>query len=211
MARKASDHALALIKAVVNAVPIVGGPIASLIGDYVPFSTQRATEKAVEFLAEKLHALEGRIDVDAVDKDEFSELFKSCYLVIVHTHREEKLRAAAALIANLLLAPGDPAKIPYEEADHLVRCLDALSIGAIWVLGAVRKNSTSGGSEFSQLARHFPDMDTSLLMSLVSELRSLNLLRVQEPSISLADFANYRIELTPIGRRFIERFIEGKM
>jgi hypothetical protein len=45
----------------------------------------------------------------------------------------------------------------------------------------------------------------------VSELRSLNLLRVQEGAIRTSEYGEALLELTPIGRRFVERFIEGKM
>jgi hypothetical protein len=34
--KSASDHGLAMIKALLNAVPYFGGPLGSLIGDYVP-------------------------------------------------------------------------------------------------------------------------------------------------------------------------------
>ena len=59
------------------------------------------------------------------------------------THRDEKLRAAANILANLLLKPGDQAKVSYDELDHLIRCVDALSIGAITVLGAIRQVSAT--------------------------------------------------------------------
>ncbi len=211
------DHALALIKAGLNAVPLVGGSIASLIGDYIPTATQRDTERAMEMLGEKLTALGVRVDVENVNKDEFSELFKSCYLVIVRTHQHEKLQAAANILANLLLRSGDPAKASYNELDHLIRCVEALSIGAITVLGAARRVATTAGQgsqghfNFSQLHETVPQMDASLLMSLVSELRGFNLIHVQEPPIKMPDYANYLLELTPIGRRFVERFIEGSM
>src|SRR5271170_7009379 len=96
------DHALAVLKAALNLIPNVGGALASLIGDYVPTSTQRSIDKTITLLGEKLTSLEGRIDIDAVNKEDFSELFKSCYLVVVRSNREEKLHAAAALLANLL-------------------------------------------------------------------------------------------------------------
>ena len=115
----AKDHALAIIKAGINLIPLVGGPIASLIGDYVPTSTQAVIERSTELLAQKLDALKDRIDVEAVNKDDFSELFKSCYLVIVRTNREQKLQAATAILANLLLRPADPAKSSYEELEHV--------------------------------------------------------------------------------------------
>src|SRR5579863_5912580 len=120
MKHTAKDHALAIVKAGISAIPAIGGPIASLIGDYVPTSTQSAIERSTEILAEKINNLQDRIDVNAVNKDDFSELFKSCYLVIVRTNREEKLRAAASILANILLRPGDPSKSPYEELDHLI-------------------------------------------------------------------------------------------
>jgi hypothetical protein len=211
------DHALAVIKASLNLIPSVGGALASLIGDYVPTSTQRSIEKTMELLGEKLTSLEGRIDVEAVNKEDFSELFKACYLVVVRSHREEKLHAAAALLANLLLRPNDPGKVSYEELDHLVRCLDALSTGAISVLGAAHRIAGSaalgpqGHFQFQQLRGSFPQFEASLLMSLVSELRSLNLVRVQEGAIRTSEYGETLVELTPIGQRFVERFIEGKM
>jgi hypothetical protein len=214
--KAAKDHIIAVIKASLNAVPFVGGSIASLISDYVPTSTERAIKTAIELLGEKLTLLEGRIDVEGVNKDDFAELFKSCYLVIVRTNREEKLRAAAAMLANLLLRADDPKKVSYEELDHLVRCLDALSIGAISVIGAsyqiaISPSSSQGNFHFPQLRKEFPQFDPSLLMSLVSELRSLNLLRVQEGGIRTPDHDEVLLELTSIGKRFVERFIEGNM
>jgi len=211
------DHVLAVVKAGLNAIPTVGGPIASLIGDYVPMSTQSSIEHATEALAEKVNELEGRIDPDAVNKDDFSELFKSCYFVIVRTNREEKLRAAASILANILLRPGDPAKSSYEELDHLIRCVDALSIGAISLLGAARCIAATAGQgaqrsfHFPQLRSAFASLDASLIMSLISELRALNLLRVQEGAIRMPEHGEVLIEVTPIGERLVDRFIEGRM
>jgi hypothetical protein len=217
MKHTAKDHALAIVKAGISAIPAIGGPIASLIGDYVPTSTQSAIERSTEILAEKINNLQDRIDVNAVNKDDFSELFKSCYLVIVRTNREEKLRAAASILANILLRPGDPSKSPYEELDHLIRCVDTLSIGAISVLGAARHIALAAGQgaqrsfHFPQLRDAFRSLDASLVMSLVSESRALNLLRVQEGATRMPEHGEVLIELTPIGERLVDRFIEGAM
>jgi hypothetical protein len=138
--KSASDHALAVIKAGLNAVPYVGGPIASLIGDYVPTSTQRAAERTIELLAEKLTAMEGRIDVEQVNKEEFAELFKSCYLVVMRSHREEKLRAVAALMANLLLRPGDR-KNPHMKS--LITSYDVLMLFRVAQFQFLARRTTS--------------------------------------------------------------------
>jgi hypothetical protein len=217
MTHSPKDHALAAFKAGLNLIPVVGGALASLIGDYVPISTQAAIERTTRALGEKLEALEERIDVEAVNKEDFSELFKSCYLVIVRTNREEKLQAAAAILANMLLRPSDPAKSSYEELDHLIRCVDVLSIGAISILGAARRIAETAGQttqrsfHFNQLRSAFSTLDASLVMSLVSELSALNLLRVQEGGIRMPDHGEALVEITPIGVRLVERFIEGRM
>jgi hypothetical protein len=63
--------------------------------------------------------------------------------------------------------------------------------------------------EFSQLHQKFTQMDASLLMSLVSELNAWNLISLDTPAIKISEYGNYALELTPIGKRFVEQFIEG--
>jgi len=216
-----SDHALAFFRAGISSVPVVGGPIASLIGDYVPFTTERSREKTLELLKRKLKHLEDRIDPGAVNKDEFAELFKTSYLIIIRTHQEKKLNAAAALIANILLKEGDPEKLSYTELDHFARCLDTLSIGAIEVLGHAvdiakqekpeEYRSQSVRFDFDRFQGRMPGMDASLLMGLVGELNSTNLLHLAgAPQIPTEGYANYPIQLTPLGVRFCEYLLENK-
>lgn len=215
-----SDHALILIKAGLNGVPTIGGVIASLISDYVPLSTQRSMERATELLQQKLISLGDRIDVSMVDKDQFSDLFKSCYLVIVRTTQESKLRAAAALLANLMLKEGDSAKAPYSELDHLIRCVDGLSIGAMSTLAIARaivhrSNITPDAHgnwtfRFEDLRSDLVNVDLALLMGLLSELNALNLVRIEgRPSIAMPEYGNYPLSLTPLGARFVDRFINS--
>ena len=235
MAHTKADHALIVIKAGLNAIPVLGGALASLIGDYVPLSTQRSIEKAILTLREELDRLHDRVDLEAVNKDEFTDLFKSSYLAIVRTTNEAKLRAASAILVNLLLKPGDSDKLPYTELDHFVRCLDQLSVGALTVLGVVydlgRKNAPPNYSEgdirrslealhsvqgirldFHVVHSQMRAMDPSLLMGLLGELNAANLIHLPGvPTIRTPDFGNYPVELTALGIRFVERVFKGKM
>jgi hypothetical protein len=208
---KASAHTLAVVKAATNLIPYVGGAIASLISDYVPSSTQRSIDRGLVLLADRLKTVEDRIDPETINKDEFSELFKSCYLIFIRTHQEEKLQAASALLTNLMLKAGDPSKLPYEELDHLVRCVDGLSIGAIAFLGVVRelvkRPQSNNRVDFGIVNSRFPEMDVSLLMSLATELASLNLIHIMEPAMATQNYSNYAIELTPVGTRFVDHFL----
>lgn len=218
MQKSPSEHALAIIKAGLSAIPTVGGPIASLVGDYIPTATQRNIEKTLEDLRTQLQALGDRVDADSVNRDEFAELFKSAYLVIVRTHQEAKLRAAARLVVNILLREGDPEKLSYTELDHYARCLDLLSIGGIQALAHAvelaeqeqpgRLESNSVQISFEQLQSRFGEVPSSLLMGLVGELDTLNLVhRAGVPNIRTPNYGNYPLEVTPLGARFARRLL----
>jgi hypothetical protein len=234
MTHTKADHALIDIKGALNLVPVVGGVLSSLIGDYVPLSTQRSIEKATLLLRNRLEKLQDRIDIEAVNKDEFADLLKSSYLAIVRTTNEKKLRAAGAILANLHLRPGDSDKLPYTELDHFVRCLDHLSIGAIAVLGVVydlgKKNTPPNYLEgdvrrslealrsvqrirfdFHIVHAEMSDMNPSLLMGLLGDLNTSNLIHLPGvPTIRTPNFGNYPVELTALGIQFVERVLSAE-
>ncbi len=214
--RRTADHALSIFKAGISALPVVGGPIASLIGDYIPTATERAVEFTANQLKSRIEALESRLDPDAVNKDEFAELFKSCYLVVVRTQQEQKLVAAANLMSNILLTKGDPDKLTYTELDHFVRCLEALSIGAIAVLSEVvrlargdrRFGQANVCLDFQNVHARRSDLDPDLLMGLLTELNTFHLVHLTGvPGVRTENYGNYPIELPPIGVRFVKHVL----
>ena len=231
MKKNKSDHTLALAKAGLSAIPVVGGSIASLVGDYIPTATQKSIDRALELLRNRLEELGDRIDVEAINKDDFAELFKSCYLSIVRSHRDNKLKAATAILANLFLREDDPDKLTYTELNHYARCVETLSSGAVEVLGMVVQMAHSGGRitsegeidhegrldwriessrmNFSDLHRQSPQHSPHLLMGLIAELDRANLLyRGGAPEIETADYGNHPIRLTPLGTIFCKFLLE---
>jgi len=62
-----SDHALVIFKAAVSATPVVGGPIASLISDYIPSATEKSLNRAAELLKKRLKEFE---DTERVNENE---------------------------------------------------------------------------------------------------------------------------------------------
>jgi hypothetical protein len=223
------DHLLAVIKAGLIGVPAaavpgglptgLAGAIASLIGDYVPKSGQKAVERAIGMFAERVRQLESRMDPDAIDKDEFAELFMSCARVIVRSRTEQKLRAAANLLALGLIRQSDPGRLTYTELDHFVRCLDSLSLGALEALGHVSRYAAQRRRpraapdlermDFRDVRAAMPKVDPHLLMGLLGELAAMNLVLLDGgPSIRQPDYANYPVEFTPLGRRFVEFVLE---
>ncbi|MDE2810068.1 MAG: hypothetical protein OXN90_16770 [Gemmatimonadota bacterium] len=225
MKKSRTDHALAIGKAALAAVPHVGGSIAILLDEYVPSATERSIQRALEHFGNRLEQLEKRIDFDAVNKDDFAELFKSCYLSIVRSHREEKLKAAAAILANLFLREDDPDKLSYTELDHYSRCLETLSSGAVEVLGVIVQEAHSGRHllgvqeldwtiesyhmNFSEIHLKLQKYSPDLLMGLVAELNKANLLNRESASgVQMDDYSHYSIRLTALGTRFCRFLIE---
>jgi len=213
------DHILAVCKAGISTIPVVGGAIASLIGDYIPTATEKAVKKSIEILSNRIEELGDRIDAECVNKDEFSELFKSCYLIMIRTHQEEKIRGCVELICNILLKRGDTDKLTYTEIDHFVHCLDNLSIGAIEVLGHVvavarAMNRERVGKEnvrisFSDVQNRVPTIEADLLMGLLGELNSFHLVFVNPtPSVRMANYQLSTVELPPIGVRFAKYVLQ---
>ncbi|MEZ4548652.1 MAG: hypothetical protein R3B51_13465 [Thermodesulfobacteriota bacterium] len=139
-------HVFSIIKAGISAIPLFGTPIASLIGDYIPTATQRNIEKSIEYLKKEFANLGYRIDIESINRDEFSEMFKRCYQIISQTHQDMKLQAAARLLSNIFLKRRSD-KLNFTELDHFTRCLDNLSIGAIEVLGKVVRVFLNGKSK----------------------------------------------------------------
>lgn len=212
------DVALIPFKAALNMVPIVGGSLASLINDCMARFQQEAMKKAAEFLKQKVAELEKRIDTEAINKDDFAELFGKYTALAATTGREDKLRAASNILANALLPPGDPHKSPFDELDHLMHCVGALSSGAIAFLGAsvqvVKQPGRGRGDmrfQFSEIKRKLPGTDPDVIFGLASELRSLDLLQITEGLVGGPNPENHGYQVTPVGLRFVRRFIEGSM
>lgn len=203
---------LVIAKAGLNAVPWVGGSIASLLDDYMSIATERRIQEFMDTLTARVKALEGRIDEVVSNPEEFVELFKSCYLVVVRSHRSEKIQAAARVLSNALLKEGDPEKLRYFEVDHFIRALEGLSIGALLVLGSIvaaarQERERHGSSKpftinLGHLAEVTNEDNLSLLSGLCHELQSWGLVAIYVPQVNGRDYKIHRLHLTQLGTTF---------
>ncbi len=210
--------ALSILKAGLAGVRVVGGPLASLIDDCIQSATQESIELTVRILKKRLDRYHKRLDVSKVDRIEFAELFKSCYLVIVRSHKKARLEAAANLLVHVLLKSGDKDELLFSELDFFVRVLDSISLGAIEILALIYDIQTGPGNrdvfadntrlKFGRLHAKYSGKDAHLLMGLVGELDAYNLVHLPGgPAAREPDYANYTIELTPLGARFVVQVI----
>ena len=216
--KKVHEHLLAIVKAGLNVHP-VGGILSSLLGDYLPSSTDRAIQELGESLQSQINALGDRLDAAELDRDEFIELFKSAYLLTIRTHRKEKIQGSARLLANMLLRTGDPQKLTYSELDHFIRALDALSSGALRLFadihalssGEHKQRGRAPGLTVDHLVRSTEFRDNSFLLGLTRELSSWNLVDLQVPQIRNEGDGNASVTITPLGLRFASTVLKDPL
>lgn len=97
-----TDHLLNTVKAALNAVPIVGGSIASLMDDYIPESRQKRIEVFAQRLADELGGLQDKVKEDFVRTDEFAYLFTRVFNDVSREYQEDKLKAYRRILTNSL-------------------------------------------------------------------------------------------------------------
>jgi hypothetical protein len=176
---------------------------------------------------EEVKRLENRINVEGYQSNEFYEMFVLTAKAVADTTRDEKIQVLAKLLANQFLKLGDAEKLSYEESQHFVRCIDALSVEAIELLGVLTRvvtgNQTSmtqshaalvsGVATSRQLYRTIPQMNPDLVLGLVSQLQAWNLAYIAPAPIREVDHQgivqNDNIHLQALGTKLV-RFVRDR-
>jgi len=94
------DHSVNIVKCLLNAVPVIGGSLASLIEDYIPSQKEERLIEFTEGLGEKLSRVCDSIRHEYIKSDEFSFLFEQCYKNAALSYHKEVLEALQAILIN---------------------------------------------------------------------------------------------------------------
>jgi hypothetical protein len=186
------ESGLILLKAALSADP-VSGTIVQAIDGFRAAAREKATATMMEDFAKRLAELEseGRLDGAFVATDDFADLFKSCVSLADRTNKDEKLRAAANILANSLLRQGDDDKLPFDELDHFVRCLERLARPALEVFAKIHELGIKERPELAvafttlpigALYKRLPAVDKNLVDAQLEELTQAGFVQtVREP------------------------------
>jgi hypothetical protein len=105
------DHAHTATKAALSAVPVVGGPIAELVGTYISPPLIRRRDQWMESIADGLRELEARSDgfklSDLSENETFITAVMHATRAALGSHQKEKLTALRNIVLNSTL-PGAP-------------------------------------------------------------------------------------------------------
>lgn len=211
------NPATSYFKAAMNGLGGFPAAIASRLSDIEQEESAREYDRALQKIVDRIRAMERRI-VGPPDPEELAEILSSVYMVILRTRNEEKLAAAANIVANAFLPDCDREKIPFTELDHFAHALESLSLGSIQVLGHLFASMRPEEQmvprrvhkrfSFQEISDKFEEHDHSLLMGLLGELDRFNL--VLRTAGSIPDgYRHFEITLTPLGAVFCAYILGG--
>lgn len=132
-ATSAQDHAVAIGLAVLSAVPVAGGPLATLISEYVPRQKQRRLVTFIEDLGHRIEAERERVDQEFVKTDEFQTMVEDVLDRVQQRRNEEKFSYWADLLAGV--ASRD--RPPRADRERLVETLDRLRLSHLQLLHVI--------------------------------------------------------------------------
>lgn len=202
------------------------GFLTKVLKEVFPKQAEQAQQRAIDQLGRRLREAEARIDEQQAWTPDFYGLFNDWARITRQTAREEKLLAAANIVTNSLLKPGEPDKLPFNELEHFSHCVENLSVAAIHVLAAVFKCAevTDNGRkgklkqenirvDLGSVLAKLPTMDQDLVFGLCRELDGYNLVYARDLSnIRVGEakmkYAGHPVETTPLGFRFVTHIIE---
>ena len=122
----AKDHVVNVIKACLSAIPVIGGPISSLVGDYIPKKKEERLLNFIKELAIKLEEYKQEVNVEYVRTEDFAYLFEECIKGVLSNYQAQKLFCLKGIIINSLRR--DIKKEQKEYYLHLVNSLTDLHL-----------------------------------------------------------------------------------
>lgn len=210
---KASDHIAKIVKATLNAVPFVGGSIASLIDDYIPESRQKRIEEFSKSLADEMERLGDSLDANYVKTDEFAYLFTRVYQDVTRDYQQEKLIAYRNILVNVLRVDVD-ASIQ-ERYLFLVEQLTALHLRVLSAFVSDQRNASAlaglsqgmMGSLSQTLRTLLPDVSPDQIKSCIFDLDQMGITAGVSNSLmtTMTGHGATQLEgrLTGFGRNFL--------
>lgn len=210
----AGDHVANIIKAALNAVPILGGSVASLIDDYIPESRQKRIEEFSKGLAEEMERLAGSLDESYVKTDEFAYLFTRVYQDVSRDYQQEKLDAYRNILVNALRVDVDAsvqerylALVEQLTPMHL-RVLSAFVSDARNHAQMAKEPNRMSGSLDQTLKWLLPELSSGQIESCIFDLDQMGITNRVTNALKtmMTDHGSRQLEgrVTPFGRGFLQ-------
>jgi hypothetical protein len=129
----AADHALTIGLAALQAVPLVGGVVATFISEYVPRRKQARLVGFVQDLGREFEAQSKRLDSEFVHTAEFDRMVEDVLDRVQQVKNEEKLGYWAALLAGVVTTD----RPRPTDRERMIETLDSLRPSNLRLLNVI--------------------------------------------------------------------------
>lgn len=180
--RPIAEHILNILKAGLSIAPFAGA-IASLITDYIPTARSQRLEQFAEQIAEDLNRLQGSVDAQYLQTDDFAFMFEKCFRAVAENPQREKLESFRGILVNSAIRKD----LKEEEKEYFLNLAMNLSTVHIRILrfmatpedylqaASIPASSIQGGfSTFFPVA--LPGIQLDVIKSAFADLHSYGLI-----------------------------------
>lgn len=199
------DHALVMGIAALQAVPVIGGVVATFISEYVPRKKQARLVGFVQDLSRHFVAEQERIDREFVKTRDFDRIVEDVLDRVQTVRNEDKLGYWAALLAGVATTNGPGPS----DRDRMIETLDGLRPEHLRLLHVIATTSEPppslyAGGVSATLEWKMPDVPNDEARRRWDELARFDVVG-SYPSgmMTAAGAGNLAGRLTPYGREFV--------
>ena len=200
----AIDHALTVALAGLQALPLIGGVIATFIDEYVPRQKRRRLVSFVQDLSARLRVEADRVDHEFVRTEDFSDLLEDVLDAAQQRRNEEKHRYYASAVANSS-TPERPDEVDQEKMLEVLNDLRASHLRVIALYMTIEIPDSmlplQGDMEHRIVHGSLPELTHEQLDSLILDLQTRGVLPLLAQSGTAGDPHELATQMTPFGRR----------
>jgi len=201
----------------ISAVPILGGPISTIVGDIQSIRKGKRFLEFINGLLEDLHNFSDRVNSEFVSKEDFLDIFEQTARKIVMTRQEIKRTAFRHILSNAILS----SDVSYDEIEEFLSLVERFREEHIFLLSILRDpvkydeetgNQVGKGgrtmTSISQIMRRLlPDWTEDLILEVITVLENERLVQhiTSRYNMTLTDQGINHLSntLTPKGMRFV--------
>ncbi len=209
------DHVVNIVKATLSAIPIVGGPLASLMGDYIPKKKEERLVNFINEIAVKLEEYSNEINKEYIKTDEFSHILEGCLKGVLNNYQQQKILCFKGILINSLRRG-----IEQERKEYYLYLVDNLTEVHLRILALsndpenyfrlynLDPNKIYGDSIGDVFKYAFVGIDQEVVKTAYSELYQMGLLNTDKSIFGVLTasrgFDIVKGRVTRLGSSFIE-------
>ena len=128
--RNLKDHGRSVVVAAIAGIPCIGGPMSSLVSEYLPSWKENRILTFIQELSQDFDRLQGKLDEEYVKSEQFAYLFERTFLSVLAHYQKEKLDGYKAILVNACIRMD----LNTSQKEYFLSLLDRMDTAHILVL-----------------------------------------------------------------------------